>query len=146
MKQGVNVGLGSDGAASNNRLDMFQEMRHAALLGKVAAMDASVLPAHQVLRMATLNGARALGLGNRIGSLLPGKLADLCAVAITDFMLQPCFDPVSHLIYAAGRENVSHVWVGGEKRLIDATLPDLNMTGLMEAVALWQNSLSASRR
>ena len=144
-KQGINIGLGTDGAASNNRLDMFQEMRHAALLGKVAAMDASALPAYQVLRMATLNGARALGLENRIGSLLPGKLADLCAVSFEDSMLQPCFDPISHLVYVAGRESVSHVWVGGEQRLIDATLVCPNMTVLKELAALWQNSLCAAK-
>lgn len=145
IKQGVNIGLGTDGAASNNRLDMFQEMRHAALLAKVSTMDASVLPAHEVLRMATLNSARALGLGDRIGSLLPGKLADLCAVSLNDWILQPCFDPVSHLVYVAGREQVSHVWVGGEKRLINATLSGQDMTELMDIAALWQNSLSASR-
>jgi 5-methylthioadenosine/S-adenosylhomocysteine deaminase len=146
MKQGVNVGLGTDGAASNNRLDMFQEMRHAALLGKVAAMDASVLPAHEVLKMATLNGARALGMGDRIGSLQPGKMADLCAVSLDDWMLQPCFDPVSHLVYVAGREQVSDVWVAGNKRLIGATLTGQDMTALNDIAALWQNSLSASRR
>lgn len=146
IRQGVNVGLGTDGAASNNRLDMFHEMRHAALLAKVASMDASALPAHEALRMATLNGARALGLGNRIGSLLPGKLADLCAVSFEDWILQPCFDPISHLVYVAGREQVSHVWVGGVKRLIDATLADFNMTKLIELSALWQNSLNAHRR
>ena len=146
LNQGVNVGLGTDGAASNNRLDMFQEMRHAALLGKVAAMDAAALPAHQVLRMATLNGAIALGLGDRIGSLLPGKLADLCAVWLGDWIMQPCFDPISHLIYVAGREQVSHVWVGGEERLIDATLIRQNMTELADLAALWQNPVSATRR
>ncbi len=146
MKQGVNVGLGTDGAASNNRLDMFQEMRHAALLGKVAAMDASVLPAHEVLKMATLNGARALGMAGSIGSLQPGKMADLCAVSLGDLMLQPCFDPISHLVYVAGREQVSDVWVGGQKRLIGATLSDQDMTALKDIAALWQNSLSASRR
>lgn len=141
--QGINVGLGTDGAASNNRLDLFQEMRHAALLAKVHAEDAAALPAHRVLRMATLNGANALGLGDRIGSLVPGKEADLCAIRLDDWIVQPCFDPVSHIVYVAGREHVSHVWVGGEERLIDATLVEQDMTKLMDIAALWQNSVSA---
>jgi len=141
LGQGVNVGLGTDGAASNNRLDMFQEMRHGALLGKVAAMDAAALDAHTMLRMATLNGAMALGLDARIGSLLPGKLADLCAVALDEWILQPCFNPVSHLVYAAGREQVSHVWVAGEKRVVAATLPFLDVTELIDIAALWQNTI-----
>ncbi len=143
LAQGICVGLGTDGAASNNRLDMFREMRHAALLGKVAAMDASALDAHTVLRMATLDGARALGLDSRIGSIFPGKLADLCAVALDDWTLQPRFDPVSHLVYVAGREHVSHVWVAGEKRVVDATLPHLDMPELADVVAMWQNALQA---
>lgn len=145
MKQGVNIGLGTDGAASNNRLDMFQEMRHAALLAKVATLDPCALSAHQALKMATLSGASALGLGERIGSLVPGKCADLCAVSFSDWMSYPCFDPISHLVYVAGREQVSHVWVGGKKRLIDATLVGQNMTELMNIAALWQNSSGASR-
>ena len=142
----MNVGLGTDGAASNNRLDIFQEMRHASLLGKVAAMDAAALPAYEVLRMATLNGARALGLGDRIGSLVPGKLADLCAISLAEWTMQPCFDPISHLVHVAGRDQVSHVWVGGEQRLIDATLTCQSMTELNDLAALWQNQLSATRR
>lgn len=146
IQYGVNVGLGTDGAASNNRLDMFQEMRQAALLGKVAAMDAAVLDAHTVLRMATLNGARALGLDARIGSLRPGKLADLCAVSLGDWNMQPCFDPVTHLAYVAGRTQVSHVWVGGKKRVVNGTLQGIDMTELVAATALWQNALQSSRQ
>lgn len=146
LAHGINVGLGTDGAASNNRLDMFHEMRHAALLGKVLTGDAAVLPAHQVLRMATLNGAVALGLGDRIGSIVAGKEADLCAVRLDDWIVQPCFDPISHLVYVAGREQVSHVWVAGKERLIDATLIDQDMTKLTSLAALWQNSVSGKRR
>jgi 5-methylthioadenosine/S-adenosylhomocysteine deaminase len=114
LKKGINVGLGTDGAASNNRLDMFAEMRLAALLAKASANDATAIPACQALEMATINGAKALGLDQTIGSIEMGKLADLVAVKLEDFNLQPCFDPVSHLVYVAGRENVSHVWVGGK--------------------------------
>jgi 5-methylthioadenosine/S-adenosylhomocysteine deaminase len=111
---GINVGIGTDGAASNNRLDMFAEMRQTALLGKAAANDPTVLPAQQVLTMATLNGARALGLDAEIGSLQPGKAADIVAVDFSRPELAPCYDPVSHLVYVAGRQDVSHVWVAGE--------------------------------
>lgn len=109
----INVGLGTDGAASNNRLDMFAEMRLAALLAKAQQEDATAIPAHQALAMATINGAKALGLEQKIGSIEVGKFADLTAVQLTDIRLSPCFDPVSHLVYVAGREQVSHVWVNG---------------------------------
>ncbi len=145
LSHGVNMGLGTDGAASNNRLDMFQEMRHAALLGKVGSMDAAALPAHEVLQMATLNGARALGLGDRIGSLKAGKLADMCAVSLSDWITQPCFDPISHLVYVAGREQVSHVWVGGEQRLFDAALICQSAQELNEIAALWQNPIGTKK-
>jgi 5-methylthioadenosine/S-adenosylhomocysteine deaminase len=114
---GVNVAIGTDGAASNNRLDMFQEMRLAALLAKAVAGDAQAMPAHDALRAATLGGAQALGLSDRIGSITAGKAADLTAVALGGPELAPCYDAVSHLVYAAGREHVTHVWVGGEPRV-----------------------------
>ncbi len=113
LDAGIGVGLGTDGAASNNRLDMFAEMRLAALLAKGVSGDPAVLPAHQALEMATLSGARALGLESRVGSLEAGKLADVVAVDLAAVATQPCFDPISQLVYCAGREQVSHVWVGG---------------------------------
>src|SRR5262249_47490842 len=124
---GVNVGLGTDGAASNNRLDLFAEMRLAALLAKGTTGDATALPAHTVLAMATLHGARALGLENRIGTLEPGKAADITAVDHNAPELAPCFDPVSHLVYAAGREHVSHVWVAGELLVDNGRLTRLEL-------------------
>lgn len=138
---GVRVALGSDGAASNNRLDMLQEMRQAALLSKVATGDASSLPAHETLRMATLDGAGALGMGEQIGSIETGKLADLIAIDLGDWITSPCFDPASHLVYVAGREQVSHVWVGGEARVVDKTLLQINNTDLRRLSKLWQNKL-----
>jgi 5-methylthioadenosine/S-adenosylhomocysteine deaminase len=139
---GLRVGLGSDGAASNNRLDLIQEMRHAALLAKVGSMDASALPAHAALRMATLEGARALGLGERIGSIESGKFADLCAVDLGALDCQPCFEPVSHLVYVAGREHVSHVWVNGETR-VDKGIPllHINDSELLRLASVWQTKL-----
>jgi len=139
--QGVGVGLGSDGAASNNRLDLFREMRHAALLGKVANEDASVLPAASILRMATLDGAKALGLESEIGSLLPGKSADICAVRLDDWAIQPCYDPVSHLVYVAGREHVSHTWVAGQLRICEGAPVGCDPRYLIETVSLWHNRL-----
>lgn len=143
LAQGVRVGLGSDGAASNNRLDLFQEMRHAALLAKVSTGDAAVLGAHAVLRMATFNGAAAIGLERKIGSIEPGKAADLCAVRLDGIETTPCFDPASHLIYAAGREHVSHVWVNGALRVEGGLLRECDTGRLLDAVNLWQNRLTA---
>lgn len=138
----VNVALGTDGAASNNRLDVFQEMRHAALLAKVSTGDATTLSAHEVLRMATLDGARALGLDRIIGSISVGKQADLCAVALDSVLTRPCFDPASHLVYVAGREQVTHVWTDGESRM-DQGVPLLQIRDkeLLRLAALWQTKL-----
>lgn len=142
LAAGIRIGLGTDGAASNNRLDLMQEMRHAALLAKVGSLDATALPAHRALRMATLDGARALGLDDRIGSIESGKLADLCAVDLGAPACQPCFDPVSHLVYVAGRENVSHVWVNGETR-VDKGIPllHINDSELLRLASVWQTRL-----
>ncbi|MCM8596100.1 TRZ/ATZ family hydrolase [Accumulibacter sp.] len=138
---GVNLGLGTDGAASNNRLDLFQEMRLAALLAKQQGGRADALNAHAVLRMATLGGARALGLDESIGSISPGKWADLCAVRLDDVSLAPCYDPVSQLIYSAGREHVSHVWVAGCLRVGDGQLLDQDSAALIKLALLWQNKI-----
>ena len=142
-KAGVNVCLGTDGAASNNRLDLFSEMRTAALLAKAVARDAEAMPAHAALRAATLGGARALGLGARIGSIEPGKRADLVAVALRGPELAPCYDPVSHLVYAAGREHVTHVWVDGEPRVSDGRLETAICPHLDTRWQLWQNALKS---
>jgi 5-methylthioadenosine/S-adenosylhomocysteine deaminase len=139
--EGVNIGLGTDGAASNNRLDGFQEMRQAALLAKAVAKNAEVLPAHTALRMATLGGAKALGLDARIGSIEPGKRADLAAVRLAGPELVPVFDPVSHLVYCAGREDVTHVWVDGVQKMTDRALNDMDIPGLDTRAKLWQNAL-----
>ncbi|CAB1369968.1 TRZ/ATZ family hydrolase [Denitratisoma oestradiolicum] len=145
MEQGIRVGLGTDGSASNNRCDLFWEMRHGALLGKVATDNAAAFDAHTMLRMATLEGATALGLENDIGSLRPGKCADLCAVRLDDWILQPCFDPASHLLYAAGREQVSHVWVQGDEKVTDGQLNDTDINELLDISALWQNNALMQR-
>jgi 5-methylthioadenosine/S-adenosylhomocysteine deaminase len=141
LSAGVNVGLGTDGAASNNRLDGFQEMRQAALLAKAVARNTEVVPAHQALEMATLSGARALGLDKAVGSIVPGKRADLAAIDLSAPELSPVFDPVSHIVYCAGRENVSHVWVDGSLKMADRTLKHMDFPGLDTRIKLWQNNL-----
>ncbi len=139
---GINIGLGTDGAASNNRLDIFAEMRLAALLAKGGGGNASAVPAGQALEMATINGARALGLDQDIGTIEPGKYADLTAVDFSGVEMQPCYDVISHLAYVAGREQVSHVWVGGELLVEDGCLTRIADAELMEKTRLWQNRLN----
>lgn len=138
---GVNLGFGSDGAASNNRLDIFAEMRLAALLAKGASGDAAALPAAAALKAATLDAARALNLDEIIGSITPGKRADLVAVDLSGPACQPVFDPVSHLVYAAGREHVTHVWVDGRPKLDNRRLVDLDTDDLAARAAYWRDKL-----
>jgi 5-methylthioadenosine/S-adenosylhomocysteine deaminase len=141
LAAGTNVGLGTDGAASNNRLDMFSEMRHAALLAKVTTGDPTALPAHVALEMATLNGARALGLDHRVGSLTRGKAADIVAVDLSVPELMPCYDPVSHLVYAAGRQHVRHVWVGGDLVVEDGALTHIDPRELAAKANHWRTRI-----
>jgi len=143
LAAGINVALGTDGAASNNRLDMLDEARFAALLAKAVAGDAAMLPAFAALECATINGARALGLDKRIGSIEPGKEADLLALEFSSPEVAPLFDPVSHLIYASGREHVTDVWVAGRhvvqtRQLIteDGTASD---GAVVSSASAWQN-------
>jgi 5-methylthioadenosine/S-adenosylhomocysteine deaminase len=142
LAEGINIGLGTDGPASNNRLDLFQEMRTAALLAKATGADAAALPADRALSMATLDGARALRLDHAIGSIESGKFADLTAVEFTLPEMSPCYDPISHIVYAAGRENVSHVWVAGRLLLEHRRLKLAPKNDLENLIVLWQNRLS----
>ncbi|MBU3657578.1 MAG: TRZ/ATZ family hydrolase [Rhodocyclaceae bacterium] len=136
---GINIGLGTDGAAGNNRLDLLSEARLAGLLAKGASGDASALPAHTLIYMATLGGARALGLSERIGSLEPGKQADLCAIRFDGAATQPVFDPASHILYAAGREHVSDVWVDGQSVVKKKQLAQISEEEVSLKAKLWQN-------
>lgn len=140
---GVNVAVGTDGAASNNDLDLLGETRTAALLAKAVAGSATALDAHRALRMATLNGARALGLEQRIGSLQVGKAADLMAVDLSRLAQQPVYDPVSHLIYACGRDCVKHVWVAGKQLLDDGRLTRLDTDQLRATAIAWGERIAA---
>ena len=144
LAAGVNVALGTDGAASNNRLDLWAEMDTAALLGKWVAGDATALPAPELLKMATINGARALGLEDAIGSLEPGKSADLICVRLDAVETRPIHDPVSHLVYAAGREHVTDVWVAGKHLLEDGTLTGMDTAAICGRADRWANRMCAS--
>ncbi len=140
----INLALGTDGAASNNDLDMFSEMRSAALLAKAVADDASALTAAQALHMATLGGARALGLDDNIGSLVPGKAADITAVNLSALETQPVYHPISQLIYAAGREQVSDVWVAGQHLLKERELTTLDLHTIIEKARNWAEKIQAA--
>jgi 5-methylthioadenosine/S-adenosylhomocysteine deaminase len=141
---GATVALGTDGAASNNDLDMFGEMRSAALLAKSVAGDPTAMPAHAALRMATLDGARALGLGESIGSLLPGKWADLIAVDLGGLEQQPVYDPASTLVYATGRDRVTDSWVAGQALMQDRALLTLDETALVARAGEWRARIQPS--
>lgn len=140
-RRGLRVGLGTDGAASNNNLDMWGEMSLAARLHKVAALDPTLLPARQILEMATLAGAQVLGLGSVTGSLSPGKAADLILVDLAQPHLTPLYDPYSHLVYAAGPADVSAVMVGGRWLLRNRQLLTLSWPEIRLRVERWATRL-----
>ena len=142
MTAGINIALGTDGAASNNDLDMFGEMRTAALLAKGVSGDASAVPATTALKMATINGAKALNLESEIGSLRIGKQADVIAINLDQLETQPLYNPISHLVYAANRQQVSDVWVAGKQLLKQGELTTINIDDLKTKVLNWQNRLT----
>jgi 5-methylthioadenosine/S-adenosylhomocysteine deaminase len=140
---GVNVAIGTDGAASNNDLDLFGELRTAALLGKGVAGDASALPAARALRMATLNGARALGLAHETGSLEPGKAADVIAIDLGELETEPVYHPLSQLVYAVSRRQVSDVWVAGRRVLAERRLITMDPDEIIRKARNWRNRIVA---
>ncbi|WP_430317501.1 TRZ/ATZ family hydrolase [Pseudomonas nitroreducens] len=141
---GVNVAIGTDGAASNNDLDLLGETRTAALLAKAVAGQATALDAHRALRMATLNGARALGMEQETGSLELGKAADITAFDLSGLAQQPVYEPVSQLIYASGRDCVRHVWVGGKQLLDDGKLTRLDEERLIAVAGEWGRKIAGA--
>ncbi len=140
----VNLCLGTDGAASNNDLDMLGELRSAALLAKGVAGDPTAMPAHAALEMATLGGARALGLEREIGSIEPGKAADLAAIDMSALTSQPLYNPVSQLVYATGREQVSDVWVAGKRLLKSGQLTTLDEQAILTRTHAWREKIQAA--
>jgi len=141
LDAGINLALGTDGAASNNDLDLLGEMRTAALLAKGVAGETSALPAAEALRMATLGGARALGLEEEIGSLEPGKAADLVALDLGAAESQPIYHPLSQLVYTGGRERVTDVWVAGRHLLKARQLTTLDEVAILERAAMWRDRI-----
>ncbi|SFF34407.1 Cytosine/adenosine deaminase [Fontimonas thermophila] len=141
LKAGVNVALGTDGAASNNDLDLLGEMRSAALLAKAVAGDPQTLPAARALQMATLDGARALGLEHEIGSLTAGKSADFIAIDLSAAPTQPVYNVLSQLVYAASREQVTDVWVAGRALMRDRMLLTLDETAALSRAAEWRQKI-----
>jgi 5-methylthioadenosine/S-adenosylhomocysteine deaminase len=144
-RAGANLAIGTDGCASNNDLDMFDELRTAALLAKAVAGDATAMDAAQTLHAATLGGARALGLGERIGSIEPGKDADLICVRMDAIESLPVYHPISHLVYASGRHQVSDVWIGGRQQLRDGVLSDTDLEALAAKARRWGQRIAAVR-
>ncbi|KJV05821.1 N-ethylammeline chlorohydrolase [Methylocucumis oryzae] len=141
---GVNIAIGTDGAASNNDLDLLGEMRTAALLAKAVAQDASVISAEQALRMATINGAKALGLDHEIGSLQAGKAADFIAIDMDELETLPLYQPISQLVYATPRNQVTDVWIAGKRVLKQRQLTTFDTEALKAKAKAWQQRLKAS--
>jgi 5-methylthioadenosine/S-adenosylhomocysteine deaminase len=146
LAAGVKVALGTDGAASNNDLDMLSELRVAALLGKGVAGSASAVPARAALRMATIDAARALGMDTEIGSLEPGKAADLVALDLRDPDTQPVYHPLSQLVYAASRDQVRHVWVAGRQLVRDGVALTLSREAILTQARDWGERIAAADR
>jgi len=145
-RAGVNLALGTDGCASNNDLDMLGELRTAALLAKGVAQDAAALAAPDALRMATLGAAQALGREQAIGSIEAGKQADLICVRLDRLEAQPCFEPISQLVYATGRHQVQDVWIAGRRKLADGALVDIDEAALIANAKAWQARIQALPR
>ena len=145
QERGVNVTLGTDGAASNNDLDMLGEMRTAAQLAKAVAQNAEALPAYEALALSTINGAKSMGREDELGSIEVGKQADIAAIDLGGLEAQPVFDPVSQIVYATTRNQVSDVWVAGKQLLANRELTTISATDVAAAASEWRNKIVADR-
>ncbi|HEY5970579.1 MAG TPA: TRZ/ATZ family hydrolase [Pseudoxanthomonas sp.] len=143
QRAGVNLAIGTDGAASNNDLDMFGETRTAAILAKAVADDAAGFDAFSALRAATLGGAKAMGFDHLVGTIEPGKQADLACVDLSALETQPLHHVVSQLIYATGRQQVSDVWIAGKQKLRARVLVDMDMARIIANTKQWRERIAA---
>jgi len=143
LDAGVNVALGTDGAASNNDLDMMEEIRTAALLGKAVADNAAAVPAPMALQMATLNGARAFGLDDHIGSLVAGKSADIIAIDLSAIATTPVYDPISQIVYSATRDQVTDSWIAGRRVMANRQLTTLDVPRVRQKADEWRVKIAA---
>ena len=146
LEHNVNLALGTDGAASNNNLNLLAESRGAALLAKGYSADPCVLDAFQTLEMLTINAARALGKEHQLGSVEAGKQADLCAIRLDSLQTTPMYDVVSHLIYAASSQQVTHVWVNGRMLLQDKQFLHLDTGDIMDRANYWAKRIASETR
>ena len=143
LEQGVNICLGTDGAASNNDLDLLGEMRTAAILAKGSSGNASACDVRQAIEMATINGARALGMADQIGSIEVGKHADLIALDLNSLNTQPLYDPVAQVVYAASSRQISHVWIDGVAQLRDYEFCQLDSAEIIAKAAAWAQKIKS---
>ena len=139
--RGINIGLGTDSSASNNRLDIITEMRATLLLHKANYQDAEFLKPVDVIRMATINAARAIGLDSKIGSIEKGKRADITAINLDSIECQPCYDPLSTFLYSCDKSAVSNVWIDGDIKLRKHLLVNIDEDKLLHTTKLWQQKI-----
>ena len=138
----INIAIGTDSSASNNRLDMFAEMRSMALNNKGLIMKSEFLKPSEVIKMATINGAKALGLDNITGSIVENKYADIIAVNLDRIDTQPCYDPLASLVYCADRTSVEYVWINGDTKLKERVLLNVEENEILQKVKLWKNKIN----
>lgn len=142
INNNINIAIGTDSSASNNRLDMFSEMRSMALNNKALTMKSEFLKPSEVLKMATINGAKALGLDHITGSIVKNKYADIIAVNLDRIDTQPCYDPLASLVYCADRTSVEYVWINGDTKLKERVLVNIDENEILQKVKSWKNKIN----
>jgi 5-methylthioadenosine/S-adenosylhomocysteine deaminase len=141
IKQNLNISLGTDSSASNNRLDIMEEMRLAALLIKGENKSPELFSATQAIKMATINGAKALGLDSITGSIEKNKLADLVAIDLSSIENQPIYNPLSTLVYSSSKSDVSYVWINGKIKLKEKRMLNLDEERIIQMAKIWQKKI-----
>lgn len=142
INNNINIAIGTDSSASNNRLDMFSEMRSMALNNKALTMKSEFLKPSEVIKMATINGAKALGLDHITGSIVKNKYADIIAVNLDRIDTQPCYDPLASLVYCADRTSVEYVWINGDTKLKERVLVNIDENEILQKVKSWKNKIN----